>query len=187
MDKWNRDGQNLYTDMNAQRRHRRKPDQASPEEADVRTAPEAEEESKVRYNPDMFRRPVVKNEPEIPAEPETPAEAEAMDTPEEPAVPEMVSDDLPEVNDTPEESADSPTVPAAEMKEEAPASEAKEETPSAAQEADSRVPPEARRMAAAPYGTARPEARRPGTRPQVAPPRKPIQTSQGAARRFRCG
>ena len=178
MDKWNRDGQNLYTDMNAQRRHRRKPDQASPEKADVRTAPEAEEEPKARYNPDMFRRPVVKSEPEIPAEPETPVETETTDTPEEPAVPEKVSDDLPDVNDTPEESADSPAVPAADTKEESPAAEAKEETPSAAQEADSRVPPEARRMAAAPYGTARPEARRPGTRPQVAPPRKPIQTER---------
>ncbi len=39
------------------------------------------------------------------------------------------------------------------------------------QRADSRVPAEARRMAAAPYGTGRPEPRRPGTRPMVAPPR----------------
>ena len=41
----------------------------------------------------------------------------------------------------------------------------------AMQRADSRVPEEARRMAAAPYGTGRPEPRRPGTRPMTAPPR----------------
>lgn len=39
------------------------------------------------------------------------------------------------------------------------------------QSADSRVPEEARRMAAAPYGTARPGAKRPGTRPMTAPRR----------------
>ena len=39
------------------------------------------------------------------------------------------------------------------------------------QRADSRVPEEARRMAAAPYGTGRPEPRRPGTRPMAATPR----------------
>ena len=39
------------------------------------------------------------------------------------------------------------------------------------QRADSRVPAEAKRMAAAPYGTGRPEPRRPGTRPMTAAPR----------------
>ena len=43
------------------------------------------------------------------------------------------------------------------------------------QGADSRVPPEARRMSAAPYGTVRPEARRPGTRPQNGYRRPPVQ------------
>ena len=38
----------------------------------------------------------------------------------------------------------------------------------AVQTADSRIPPEARRMAAAPYGSGNSAARRPGTRPQVA-------------------
>ena len=42
------------------------------------------------------------------------------------------------------------------------------------QRADSRVPAEARRMAEAPYGAARPEHRRPGTRPMVAPARPAI-------------
>ena len=40
--------------------------------------------------------------------------------------------------------------------------------------ADSRVPAEARRMAAAPYGIGRPEPRRPGTRPMTVGPR-PVQ------------
>ena len=44
------------------------------------------------------------------------------------------------------------------------------------QTADSRVPPEARLMAAAPYGAGSPAARRPGTRPQVAS-RRPVQES----------
>ena len=42
---------------------------------------------------------------------------------------------------------------------------------SAGSRADNRVPAEARRMAAAPYGTGRPEPRRPGTRPMTAAPR----------------
>ena len=49
------------------------------------------------------------------------------------------------------------------------------EIPSVKQAADSRVPPEARRMTAAPYGTSRPDAKRPGTRPQVAPKRVSVQ------------
>ena len=54
----------------------------------------------------------------------------------------------------------------------APEEPAKEAEPvSAAPGPDSRIPAEARRMAASPYGTARPEAKRPGTRPQVAPKR----------------
>ena len=56
------------------------------------------------------------------------------------------------------------------------------EPPAAAQGADSRVPPEARRMAAAPYGTARPDAKRPGTRPMVAP-RRPEMPAGPAVRR----
>ena len=45
------------------------------------------------------------------------------------------------------------------------------------QRADSRVPEEARRMAAAPYGTGKPEPRRPGTRPMTAAPR-PVQPAK---------
>ena len=56
------------------------------------------------------------------------------------------------------------------------------ETVSAPLGAGSRVPPEARRMAAAPYGTARPEARRPGTRPMVAP-KRPARAEETYAKR----
>lgn len=49
------------------------------------------------------------------------------------------------------------------------------------QGADSRVPAEARRMAAAPYGTGRPEPRRPGTRPMTAAPR-PAQAARPAGK-----
>ncbi len=184
LDKWNRDGQNLYTDMNAQRRHRRKPDQAVTEAPGSKSAAEVTEEPEVRYDPNIFRRPVAKSAPEKPAEPETPAVPEEPDMPEKTVIPEKAAADLQEMNDkpeeseVPEESEDSPVSPAAETKEEAFAEEVKEETPVIGREADSRVPPEARRMAAAPYGTARPEAKRPGTRPQVAPPRKPIQAER---------
>ena len=50
------------------------------------------------------------------------------------------------------------------------------------QRADSRVPAEARRMAAAPYGTARPEHRRPGTRPLTAAKRPTQAGGQYSAR-----
>ena len=52
--------------------------------------------------------------------------------------------------------------------------------------ADSRVPEEARRMAAAPYGTGRPEPRRPGTRPMVAQPR-PVQPAKPGIRASESG
>ena len=51
------------------------------------------------------------------------------------------------------------------------------------QRADSRVPAEARRMAAAPYGTGRPEHRRPGTRPMTAPPRPVVPGKTGQPER----
>ena len=51
------------------------------------------------------------------------------------------------------------------------------------QRADSRVPAEARRMAAAPYGTGRPEPRRPGTRPMVAPPRPAVSSNSAGTER----
>ena len=130
MDKWNRDGQNLYTDMNAQRRHRRKPDQAVPEAPDAKNAAE---EPEIRYDPNIFRRPVVKSELETPAEPETPAVPEEPDLPEEAVMPEEAAADLPEVNDKPEESEipeesdDSPVSPAAKTKEETSAGEIKED------------------------------------------------------------
>ena len=47
--------------------------------------------------------------------------------------------------------------------------------------ADNRVPAEARRMTAAPYGTEKPESRRPGTRPAAASPR-PVQPARAGTR-----
>ena len=86
--------------------------------------------------------------------PETGTGTEEAETPEIPEVSE--TREAPEASETPEI-----TEP----------SEVPEPQAAASQGADSRVPPEARRMAAAPYGVRGPEARRPGTRPQVAPHR----------------
>lgn len=89
--------------------------------------------------------------------PETGTGTEEAETPETPEASE--TREAPEASETPEI-----TEP----------SEAPEPQAAASQGADSRVPPEARRMAAAPYGVRGPEARRPGTRPQVAPRRPAI-------------
>ena len=53
-----------------------------------------------------------------------------------------------------------------------------EPAPEGMQRADSRVPEEARRMAAAPYGAGGPERQRPGTRPMAAPPRPAASQKQ---------
>ena len=123
MDNWNRNNENEYTGVTAQRRNRRR--------AGAETG-----------NP----------EPAVPAEAEVSAEFAVPAEPEKPAVtePETSAESL----------AENPAVETP-AKEEAPAEPV-------VQGADSRVPPEARRMAAAPYGVLPEGAKRPGTRPQVA-------------------
>ena len=170
MDRWNRKDQDTYTGMNAQRRNRRKPDTGIP----VRSE-ESSENSEVLAS---LERWLTDDEPEK----ETREEAPVTEEPDFPEVPDMPAEEEP---DEAEETAR----PEPEAKEESDASaepelpeasepvekaETTEETPTAVQGADSRVPAEARRMSAAPYGTARPEARRPGTRPQNAYRRPPM-------------
>ena len=142
-------------------------DSEEPEEPD-----EAEEpgESGEDEEPGEFEEdegPAEPAQPKEPAEPETlfeteetnePAQSEESDEnsePEEPEEPEKSSEaedaSGPEEHETPAE-AKAPEITA--------------ETP-VVQGADSRVPEEARRMAAAPYGTANPAARRMANRPQA--------------------
>ena len=176
MDRWNRKDQDAYTGMNAQRRNRRKPDTGIPvrsEESsessevlaslerwltDDEPETEAQEGAPIAGKPEMTEKPDFPEAPDIPAG-EEPDGTETAGSPE-PEITESNSSAGPEL---PEES------------ESADKTEASKETPAAVQGADSRVPPEARRMSAAPYGTARPEARRPGTRPQNAYRRPPMQ------------
>ena len=141
MDNWNRKDQNEYTGITAQRRNRRRTGTGA-EPAKPEMPPRAE-------TPDLsvWKRPVT---PEASAEPEAPVKPEIPEEPEIPAAPEAAEE--PEKTALPAE-PEAPETPA--------------EEPFAAQGADSRVPPEARRMAAAPYGTTG-AARRPGTRPQAA-------------------
>ena len=177
MDNWNRNDENEYTGMTAQRRNRRRietngeqpaarPDPAVPAEED-RMGEWAE-----AGIPDVFTMP------EKPEEKEEPAASEAADEPvitEGPAEPEEPAEAEPDEKAEPAEEPEKAEAPEEPRKPEAPAAE-KEEAPvePVVQAADSRVPPEARRMAAAPYGTAREGAKRPGTRPQVAPKRPPM-------------
>ena len=148
MDNWNRNNENEYTGVSAQRRNRRRT-------APVDGLPES--------NPDLYRRPA---EPEEPAEPEVPAETEVPAEPAELTGPEEPA--MPEETEKPETFAE-PDVPAEPV----------------VQGPDSRVPPEARRMAAAPYGVPREGAKRPGTRPQVAPKRPPMPVQERPAPRLR--
>jgi len=149
-----RDGFFNDTDINAQRRHRRRGTER--DEAAMapyrRPAPPETEEDKIDFrrpaNPEEekvdFRKPVmpVEEEPQaVESEGEEPADG-------------AVSGDTRRL-DLSETGATADAEPAEDVM----------------QRADSRVPAEARRMAAAPYGTSRPEPRRPGTRPMVAAPR----------------
>lgn len=107
--------------------------------------------------------------------------------PEEQPVPdEAAAPDEPDLSDEPV-AAETPAASAGpggtEKQEMTEAHDAPAET--AVQPADSRVPPEARRMAAAPYGVRREDAKRPGTRPQVAPKRPPVQEEHRPASRPR--
>ena len=175
MDRWNRKDQDTYTGMNAQRRNRRKPDTGIP----VRSE-ESSESSEVLAS---LERWLTEDEPEKETREEAPAagETELTEEPDFPEVPEMPEEEpeeaekkeLPEP-EMKEESASSAASELPEDSESAEKTETSEEIPAAVQGADSRVPAEARRMSAAPYGTVRPEARRPGTRPQNAYRRPPV-------------
>ena len=87
MDKWNEKERNTYTDINAQRRLRRRPGMNTPVES---------EESAVTEVPDGLERWLLDDEPETAGQAE-PAVAEVPDLPEEPDVPEEA--DLPEVTE----------------------------------------------------------------------------------------
>lgn len=182
MDRWNRKDQNTYTGMNAQRRNRRKPETGIPvrseessESSEVLASLERwliddEPEKETREEAPVTETTEQTEEPDFPEVPDMPAEEE-LDKTEETAVPE------PEKKEENDFSA-APELP--EEAESAEKTETAEETPAAVQGADSRVPAEARRMSAAPYGTVRPEARRPGTRPQNAYRRPPMPEQKQA-------
>ena len=176
MDRWNRKDQNTYTGMNAQRRNRRKPETGIPVRAE-----ESSESSEVLAS---LERWLIDDEPEKETQEKAPVtevaeQTEEADYPEEPDMP--AEEEPAEAKETaipePEKKEESDTSAAPELPEESEPvekTEASEETPAAVQGADSRVPAEARRMSAAPYGTVKPEARRPGTRPQNAYRRPPM-------------
>ena len=176
MDRWNRKDQNTYTGMNAQRRNRRKPETGIPVRAE-----ESSESSEVLAS---LERWLIDDEPEKETQEKAPVtevaeQTEEADFPEEPDRP--AEEEPAEAKETaipePEKKEESDTSAAPELPEESEPvekTEASEETPAAVQGADSRVPAEARRMSAAPYGTVKPEARRPGTRPQNAYRRPPM-------------
>lgn len=169
MDNWNRNDQEQpNTVMNAQRRLRRRPDENDG------TGPDAD-------------KPVfdaISGEPDVqaPAEPVMPEKAEEEIRPEgeEPAVPkesEKPEADIP----APREEPEAPAGMIPETQETAEKPQETGEIPAVKQAADSRIPPEARRMAAAPYGAPKPGAKRPGTRPQVAQNRPPVRAEQRPA------
>ena len=192
MANWNRNDQNAYTGISAQRRNRHKtgadpvaPDSPyrrpvmperpqfaaggnfrSAEDRTVKTG--VSPESVIYSRPELFADPEMPDEPAAPAEPETEAEPEQSGEPElsaetEPAEePEILMD--PEADREPSED-DEPAAAEEPDGSEKPEETEKPEEPgeatraipaadTAAQGADSRVPLEARRMAAAPYGSA---------------------------------
>ena len=206
MANWNRNDQNAYTGISAQRRNRRKADSElmGPEPASrtsmiperpaaiprarIRTAPGDGPEKEYSAESVIYSRPEIFGEPERSAEPEAFTEpgvfaGPAEEEPEESAEPAVSGEEpAPAPVTVPEpEAEEEPEVPAEteESKEpEEPEKPAKPEEPGevtravaiqepAAQDADSRIPPEARRMAAAPYGTAGSGGRQPA-RPQPA-------------------
>ena len=159
----NRDGlMGDYTGMTAQRRHRRRTD-TEPAFPD-RGAGNAE-----------FGRTEI-------AEEEAPDLSGWSTAEKETTVPRKTVDRTAYMRPAPEQKPEQPEEEPAEDPEEKP-EQTGEEKLSTAQSADSRVPPEARRMAAAPYGTARAGAKRPGTRPVSAPARPSAPERQPAARR----
>ena len=182
MDNWNRhDPNEPYTAMSAQRRLRRRPVDAAENrpDADEPIFPFEPKKPFEPKNPESANGPVsdtaaapgepaVTTEPAAPAEPFSPAETAAAAG--DAASADSAAATEPAVSAEPAAPAEpEKTEQAAETREEP------EEIQPVRQAADSRVPPEARRMAAAPYGTARPDAKRPGTRPQIAPNRPPVR------------
>ena len=177
MSYWDREDRNTYTDITAQRRNRRKADwnpqaPAKPAEQDGGKTPEEKDLDSLfaaYARPSSYEKP---KEPERVTEPEEEDAAKAFAepvTPEEPKA--SVEPETPETAEKPEEAeapeeTDGVDKPAEPEKEKEPDEMGDTLEHPVVQGADSRVPPEARRMAAAPYGTARPGARRPGTRPQ---------------------
>ena len=158
MDNWNRNDQNEYNGITAQRRNRRRTGGGSAEPV----------------RPEIPERPVIPARQENPSGSPAPVQAEGAEEPVITMKPVTAE----------AETASAETETAAEPeKVTAPESTERPETETApgtaaepvVQGPDSRVPPEARRMAAAPYGVPREGAKRPGTRPQVAPKRPPLR------------
>ena len=177
MDKWNRNDENEYTGVTAQRRNRRRITDADEKPA-APEQPAVPEEAEVSAELSVTEAPAVSADPETPEEPAVTAEPAAGEEPENPTMPIR-----PIRYEVPEETK------ASEEPEEAAGMETSGEPPVSAepvvQGADSRVPPEARRMAAQPYGVPREGAKRPGTRPQVAPKRPPLPEERRPAPRPR--
>ena len=137
MDKWNRDGLDSYTGITAQRRNRRR----------TEDMPESPKEPEKPADPVVPKKPDGTALTEAPDEPDLPGEQDIPETTEEPAV-----TDLPDTAEEPDvtdirDTAEKPEKPAAPEEPDVPG-----ETP-VTQGPDSRVPEEARRMAAAPYGS----------------------------------
>ena len=182
MNNWNRDDRDTYTDINAQRRHRRKPDPERPADPDEGTETEMTPEMESLFAAYTLPKRALSMEPGEIAEPEESGTPDAKETPEETEkqgeADKYEGSGEPEEHEEAEEAAVSEE-PGEPDKPEQPAErEEQKEAAAAVHGSDSRIPPEARRMAAAPYGTARPEARRPGTRPQNAYRRLPVQAQE---------
>ena len=196
MDKWNSNSENEYTGMTAQRRNRRRSERADgqidgqigmrldPVDSDETDRIEELTETAIPGVFSMRPEPAETIESEAPEEKEEPAETEESEETVKPddSVEPVITMEPIRVDET--ETPDKPEEP-----EKAAESQKTEEVEApvepAVQAADSRVPPEARRMAAAPYGVPREGAKRPGTRPQVAPKRPPMPEQRRPAPRPR--
>ena len=187
MDNWNSNHDNEYTGMTAQRRNRRRSEPVNGQiegQIGMRLDPVvSDEEDRIEELaetaiPGVFS---MRPEPDTPKEPEEPKKAAEPAEPannEEPVITmEPITADEPET----------PAEPEKPVKAEEPKATEETEAPAepVVQAADSRVPPEARRMAAAPYGVPREGAKRPGTRLQTAPKRPPMPEQRRPAPRPR--
>ena len=185
MDNWNSNHENEYTGMTAQRRNRRRSEPANGQiegQIGMRLDPVvSDEEDRIEELAETAIPGVFSMRPETDAakEPEELKEAAAPAEPADTEEPVITMEPI---------TADEPEAPAGQeepVKAEEPKAAEEAEAPAepVVQSADSRVPPEARRMAAAPYGVPREGAKRPGTRPQVAPKRPPMQEQRRPAPR----